>query len=89
MNSNSSENLPMAVKTSTLQKLSEGYALIIDQPVLDLLGLEERGEVQLTIENGSLVVTPVNPRSIDRERFAELLDQLVERRREVLQRLAQ
>ena len=72
-----------------LRKVGNSNALILDKPILELLGIEESGEVQLTIERGSLVITPVNPRPVDEERFDKLLDDLVERRRDVLQALAQ
>lgn len=63
--------------------------LVLDKPLLELLGLEENAEVHLSVQEGSLIITPANPRPVDRERFNKLLDQLVEDRRDVLQRLAQ
>jgi antitoxin component of MazEF toxin-antitoxin module len=72
-----------------LRKVGNSNALILDKPILELLGIEESGEVRLTIERGSLVITPVNPRPVDEDRFEKLLDDLVERRRDVLQALAQ
>lgn len=71
-----------------LRKVGNSNALILDKPILELIGVAEGGDVQLTIQSGSLIITPANPQPVDRERFGELLDQLVERRRDVLQALA-
>ena len=56
---------------------------------MELLGLEENGEVQLVIANGSLIVTPANPHPVSTERFKECLDRVVAERREVLRKLAE
>ena len=72
-----------------LRKVGNSNALILDRPILELLGLEENGEVQLTVSDGSLVVTPVHPRTISRERFEACLERVVDERRDVLKRLAE
>jgi antitoxin component of MazEF toxin-antitoxin module len=72
-----------------LRKVGNSSALILDRPILELLGLEEGGEVQLTVSNGSLVVTPANPHRVDEARFEECLERVVAERREVLRRLAE
>jgi antitoxin component of MazEF toxin-antitoxin module len=72
-----------------LQKVGNSNALILDKAVMELLGLGEGDEVQLTVSGGSLVVTPANPRPIDEGRFEECLSRVVAERREVLKRLAQ
>jgi antitoxin component of MazEF toxin-antitoxin module len=72
-----------------LRKIENDDALVIERPILELLGLDENAAVQLTVEGGALIVTPANPTPVDRQRFNELLDRVVEDRRDVLQRLAQ
>ena len=72
-----------------LTKVGNSQALILDKAILELVGLEENGEVQLTVDSGSLIVTPANPRPIDEKRFEACLDRVVKERREVLRRLAQ
>ena len=71
-----------------LQKVGEHNALVLNKAILELLGLEEEGEVQLTISNGSLIVTPVHPRPVDQDRFEACLERVVTDRRDVLERLA-
>jgi len=72
-----------------IKKVGNSNALILDKPLLELLGLEENGEVQITIHNGSLIITPSQPKPVDKEKFEACLDRVVEERREVLRRLAE
>lgn len=72
-----------------LKKVGNSNALILDKAVMELVGLEENGEVQLTVHNGSLIITPVHASQVDRDRFEECLNRVVQERREVLRRLAE
>jgi len=72
-----------------LRKVGNSNALILDKPILELLGLEENGRVQLTIQDGILVVSPVNPGRLDAEQMKEKLDYVVRKRRDVLKKLAE
>ncbi len=72
-----------------LRKVGNSNALILDKPILELLGLEEDGQVNLTIHKGSLIVTPTDPRPVDRERFEASLDRVVTERRNLLKKLAE
>ena len=72
-----------------LKKVGNGNALFLDKAILELVGLEEGGEVQLTVNNGSIVVTPARPKRVNPGSFKAALDRVVKDRREVLQRLAE
>ena len=72
-----------------LRKVGNSNALVLEKAVMELLGLEENGHVQLTVSDGSLIVTPVNPHPVSRERFEAALDRVVKERRDVLKRLAE
>lgn len=72
-----------------LRKVGNSNALLLDKPILELLGLDENGEVQMVVSGGSLIVTPTTPRPVDPERFEAALDRVVSSRRDVLRRLAQ
>lgn len=72
-----------------LCKIEKGNALILEQAILELVGLEEGAEVQLTIHNGSLILTPTNPKPIDKKRFEECLDRVVSDRHDLLERLSE
>ena len=72
-----------------LRKVGNSNALILDKPILEILGLEEDGHVQLTIQDGHLIVAPAHPTRVDQDNLAENLDYVVQKRKDVLKRLAQ
>ncbi len=72
-----------------LRKVGNSNALILDKPILELLGLEEGGQVQLTIQDGNLIVTPTSPEQVDPKNLKEKLDFIIKKRQKVLKRLAQ
>lgn len=71
-----------------LRKVGNSNALILDKPILELLGLDEDGQVQLTIQDGTLIVTPTRPRPVPAESVQEKLDYVIRKRADVLRRLA-
>ena len=72
-----------------LRKVGNSNALILDKPILELLGLEEDGQVQLTIQDGHLIVSPANPHLVSPDVVSQKLDYIVKKRSEVLRRLAE
>jgi antitoxin component of MazEF toxin-antitoxin module len=46
-----------------LRKVGNSTGLIIDKPILDLLGLHAESRVTLALRAGALLVTPVRPKS--------------------------
>ena len=71
-----------------LRKVGNSNALILDKPILELLGLEEGGQVQLTIQDGHLIVTPAFPTVVKSEDVTEQLEYVMKKRASVLKRLA-
>ena len=71
-----------------LRKVGNSNALILDKPILELLGLEEEGQVQLTIQDGHLIVTPAFPKAVNSEDMTEQLEYVLKKRAGVLKRLA-
>ena len=71
-----------------LQKVGNSNAIILDLPIMEMVGLEEGKEVQVTVSNGSIIITPVNPRLVDQEELERHLDRIVGERREMLRELA-
>jgi len=71
-----------------LRKVGNSNALILDKPILELLGLEENGQVQLTIQDGNLIVTPTHPKLVKSEDMNETLEYVIKKRKAVLRRLA-
>ena len=72
-----------------LCKVGNSSALILDKPILELLGLAEDGQVQLRIQDGHLIISPANPRLVDPAAMNDKLAYVVNKRREVLRRLAE
>ena len=72
-----------------LRKVGNSNALLLDKAVMELIGLAEDGQVQLRIHEGSLIVTPVQPRTVDRARFEACLDRVTSKRCRVLRKLAE
>jgi antitoxin component of MazEF toxin-antitoxin module len=71
-----------------LRKVGNSQALVLDKPLLELLGLGENSQVQLTVNEGVLIVAPVHPES-DEDRFETVLKDVMKRRKSALKRLAQ
>lgn len=71
-----------------LRKVGNSNALILDKPILELLGLKEDSQVQLTISDGNLIVSPAHPLLPTAEDIGKKLDYVIQKRKEVLRRLA-
>ena len=72
-----------------LRKVGNSNALILDKPILELLGIKENGQVQLTIQDGTLIVAPASPQTVSAEVLEEKLDYIIKKREKALRRLAQ
>ena len=72
----------------TIRKVGNSNALLLDKPILELLGLQEGGQVKLTVSDGSLIVTPISL-TADPEKFQKCLDRVVRTRRKLLEKLSQ
>ena len=46
--------------TKRLTKIGDSTGLVIDKPILDLLGLTRGDEVQLQVEDNRLIIGPVD-----------------------------
>jgi antitoxin component of MazEF toxin-antitoxin module len=71
-----------------LRKVGKSNALILDKPILEPLGLEEGRRVQLTIQDGNLIVAAANPRSVSPNDVSKKLEYVIKKRKDALQRLA-
>lgn len=58
--------------TKRLTKIGDSTGLVIDRPLLDLLGLDRGDEVQLWIEKDKLVIERADPASVAAQRRAKL-----------------
>ncbi|HEY2252192.1 MAG TPA: hypothetical protein VGH74_14060 [Planctomycetaceae bacterium] len=72
-----------------LRKVGNSTALLLDKPILELMGIKETDAVQLTLSSGSLIVTPIPPTTAAQEKFDECVDRVMKRRRKLLKKLSQ
>lgn len=72
----------------SLKKVGNSSALFLDKTVLELVGLSQGDKVNLTVHDGTIVIAPVKPGKIDPKRFEKALDDVIRRRRKVLENLA-
>jgi antitoxin component of MazEF toxin-antitoxin module len=71
----------------TLSKVGNSQALILDKTLLELIGVSERGEVELQVQGDTLLIRPAG----DRARRAELTrlgNGLMDRFQDAFERLA-
>ena len=72
----------------TLQRHGNSQALVLDKPILEMLGVREDTQLQVSISGGSLVVTPVNV-GVGRTEIDRVFDELQPRYGDMLRRLAE
>ena len=72
----------------TLTKHGNSYALVIDKPILELLGIEADTQLSISTDGRSLIVTPVADVE-GRERLDSALRAVNERHAAALERLAE
>ena len=56
-----------------LRKVGNSNALLLDKPLLELVGLEENASVEITVDHGNIIISPVSPGTISEDRAQELL----------------
>ena len=45
--------------TKTLRPMGNSFGIIIDRPIMDLLGIEPGAELEMTVQGHGLLLTPV------------------------------
>lgn len=71
----------------SLQKHGNSYALVIEKAVMDQLGIGPDTPIQLTVINGSLMITPANV-GLGPERVQALMEEVRARYGRALKNLA-
>lgn len=72
----------------TLQRHGNSHALVLDKPILEMLGAREDTPLQLAVSGGSLVVTPMNT-GVGRDNIDRMFEDLQPRYGDMLRRLAE
>lgn len=71
----------------TLQKHGNSQALVLDKTIMEMLNIDADTPLQVSVSNGSLIVTPVN-RGIALEEVTDSLNRLRPRYKQMLENLA-
>jgi antitoxin component of MazEF toxin-antitoxin module len=71
----------------SLTKVGNSHAILLDRAIMDLLGLDEKSRVTLTVSGGSLIVTPVEPVA-DQEKFEAAAERAEKKFANLLKQLA-
>jgi antitoxin component of MazEF toxin-antitoxin module len=75
--------------TKKLTKHGNSYALIIERPILDLLGIDSETLLQISTPDGaSIVITPVKSKA-EQRRFSTSLKKVNKKYGRALKRLAE
>ena len=74
--------------TKKLSKHGNSLALVIDRPILELLGIDERTTLTVSTDGRALVIVPA-PSKQRRRRFQQALTACKEQYGEALKRLAE
>lgn len=75
--------------TKKLSKHGNSYALIIERPILELLGINSDTLLQISTPDGaSIVITPVKNK-VQRRRFSSSLQKINKKYGKALKRLAE
>ena len=72
----------------TLQRHGNSQALVLDKPILEMLGAGEDTPLQLSVSGGSLIVTPVDT-GLGRDEVDRVFEDLQPRYGDMLRRLAE
>ncbi len=72
-----------------LTRQGNSAALVIDKPVVDLLGMSAGSMVEVKTDGRSLLVSPIAPQTLERRRaFLDAMDEVEKAAGRMLKRLA-
>lgn len=75
--------------TKTLVKHGNSYALIIDRPIMDLLKIDEKTQLEITTDGTRLTISPKGAGNEKREKIKKALKRTNDRFGEALKKLAE
>jgi antitoxin component of MazEF toxin-antitoxin module len=77
----------LCVMKTKLIRAGDSVALILDEALLEQHGLDENSEVELSVRDGSLIITPIHDDS-RRRRIEDSMKEIDERYANLFRRLA-
>lgn len=70
------------------KKISEDQTLLLDKDILGQLGVKSDDTVEIEFQSGVLIISPSN-KSCSQEEFEDIVEKIIETRRETLKILSQ
>ena len=80
--------------TKKLTKHGNSLALVIDKPILELLKINEKTELEITIEGNNLIISPANKQSkrknnsLKASEIDKIAERVIEKYEPVLRKLS-
>lgn len=71
-----------------LTRHGNSLALIIDKPLLRLLNISEKTNLELVVENGSLIVRPISGKKRSKAEIKRMAQEIMDEYEEVFEKLA-
>ena len=71
----------------SLTKVGNSHAILLDKVIMDLLGIDANGKINLMVDGGSLVITPVEP-AVDNAKFEAAAERAEKKFDKLLTRLS-
>jgi antitoxin component of MazEF toxin-antitoxin module len=60
----------------TLRRVGNSYGIVIDRPIMDLVGIKPDGEVEITPHEGGLLIRPVERARDHKSRVREAVTRM-------------
>ena len=71
----------------TLTTVGNSSAILLDRTIMELVGLSEKDQVNVTVSGGAVILTPVRP-TVDRARLEAAAEKVMAKYGRLLERLA-
>jgi antitoxin component of MazEF toxin-antitoxin module len=75
--------------TRTLTKTGDLYSLVIDRPMMDLLNIQPETPLDVTTEDGRIVITPARIDDANKQKIREAADWVNKNYSNALKKLAE
>jgi len=74
--------------TKKLTKHGNSLALVIEKPLLDMLKITEKTELDISIENGALIVRPYKKKSMNDKDIDKIAEKIMKKYDAVFKKLS-
>jgi antitoxin component of MazEF toxin-antitoxin module len=71
-----------------LAQVGNSLALVIDKPILELIGIDATTELDMTYDGQKLIVTPIRATQPENDAFRKSVAETIEKHRKTFQKLS-